>query len=202
MRIEEVKAWAEEALTTSETGDEFADDLYVRFAQNVCMGGGGLPYYRFLYLAMRELRPSLAVELGVQHGVGTAHLAAGWCGGTIVGVDVEFKDETQTVRERYDCIQYIQADVIVAADAIAKLDQPIELLFIDDEHKPTHVRRELDVYTPLLGDEALVVFDNLHAPSYPGYGSVCITFRQFPHQRLELPELSPGWGFGIAIFRR
>lgn len=199
---EKIHCWALEALRMKKTGDDFADDLFRKFARNPAVQVGPLPYYRFLTVAMREVKPALAVELGVERGVGTAHMAAGWCGGTIVGVDVEFREEAYAVAGHYDCIHYVKGDTVATSGELGRFRCPVGLLFLDSEHTAAHVRAELKAYEPLLADEALVLVDNLYHPRKEGEGEVWEAFCWFPHLRLDLTELSPGWGFGAAIFKR
>lgn len=199
---ERVHIWTLEALKMKDTGDDFADDLFARFARNPAAQGGMLPYYRFLTVVMREVKPALAVELGVERGVGTAHMAAGYCGGTIVGVDVEFEDMAYSVAEYYECIHYVKGDSVATSGELGKFKLPVGLLFVDSMHTAAHVRAELEAYEPLLADEALVLVDNLYHPRNEGQEEVWEAFCEFPHLRLELSELSPGWGFGAAIFKR
>jgi predicted O-methyltransferase YrrM len=199
---EKIHCWALQALKMRSAGDEFADDLFVRFARNPAVQGGMLPYYRFLTVAMREVKPALAVELCVERGVGTAHMAAGYCGGTIVGADIEFKDVAYSVAEHYGCVYYVKGDSVATSGELGRFRCPIGLLFLDSLHTAAHVQAELEAYEPLLADEALVLVDNLYHPRVGAEKQVYEAFYKFPHLRLELSELSPGWGFGVAIFKR
>jgi len=195
---------ARRAAVLDKTGDRFCDDLFTKYAINPAPQSDYLPYYRFLYLAARELRPTLAVELGVQRGVATAHLASGCKDMQVIGIDVAFVTVVSSlVASHYGSqIHYITADSVQAAPFVEQ-SAKIELLFIDSEHTANHVRKELAAYTPLLADEALVLFDNLYHPHQPGHQQVYEAFYEFPHLRLELTsELCPAWGFGAAIYRR
>jgi predicted O-methyltransferase YrrM len=199
---EKIHCWALEALRMKKTGDAVADRLFTSYAVNPAPQSDYLPYYRFLTVAMKNVKPALAVELGVERGVGTAHMAAGYCSGTIVGVDIAFDDVAYTVAEHYDCIHYVKGDSIATSGELGKFSLPIGLLFVDSLHTAAHVRKEIKAYEPLLADEALVLIDNLYHPHQSGTRQVYEAFYEFPHLRLELSELSPAWGFGAAIFKR
>ena len=62
-----IKELAAEALRSPPgMGDPYLKDYFESWA----------PYLRFLYLAVREFKPELAVELGVYLGTATGHMAS------------------------------------------------------------------------------------------------------------------------------
>jgi len=194
---------ARRAAALDETGNRFCDDLFTKYAINPAPQSDYLPYYRFLHLVAGELKPELVVELGVQRGVATAHLAAGYKDTLVIGIDVAFDPISSQVEAEFGYqVLYIIGDSTQVANRVKPAGE-IEVLFIDSHHTADHVRKELAAYTPLLADEALVLFDNLYHPHHAGQKQVYEAFYEFPHLRLELTsELCPAWGFGAAIYRR
>ena len=60
------------------------------------------------------------------------------------------------------------AFVQASGDGGPQDDRSVDLLFIDSSHDREDTIRELEAWRPVLGDGALVVFDDIDHPKYPG----------------------------------
>jgi len=128
-------------------------------------------------LAVQELiwqvRPDLIVETGIAHGGSLVHSASllELLGGDrlVVGVDVDIRPHNRREIERHPLAHRIQllegsstdAPVAAAVGEHARGRRAV-LVILDSDHTHAHVRRELDLYAPLVTRGSyLVVFDTL-----------------------------------------
>jgi cephalosporin hydroxylase len=133
-------------------------------------------------VAMQEIiwrtRPDLIVETGVAHGgalifyASMLELLGG--DGLVLGIDVEIRPGNRTAIESHPLFRRIElieasstdADTIERVRAHAAR-RPRVLVALDSNHTHDHVRRELDLYAPLVNKGSyLVVFDTIieHMP--------------------------------------
>jgi cephalosporin hydroxylase len=120
-----------------------------------------------------QVRPDLVVETGVAHGGSLIHTASllELLGGDrlVVGVDVEIRPHNRREIERHPLAHRIRllegsstdARVVAAVREHAKGRRAV-MVILDSDHTHAHVRRELDLYAPLVTRASyLVVFDTL-----------------------------------------
>jgi cephalosporin hydroxylase len=128
-------------------------------------------------LAVQELiwdvRPDLVVETGVAHGGSLIHSASllELLGGDrlVVGVDVEVRPHNRREIERHPLahrIRLIEGSSTDGRVAAAVREQArgrrAIMVILDSDHTHAHVRRELELYAPLVTRGSyLVVFDTL-----------------------------------------
>jgi cephalosporin hydroxylase len=128
-------------------------------------------------LAVQELiwqvRPDLVVETGIAHGGSLIHSASvlELLGGDrlVVGVDVDIRAhnrraiEAHPLSKRIRLIEGSSTDASVAAAVRGHArGRRAVLVILDSDHTHAHVRRELELYAPLVTrDSYLVVFDTL-----------------------------------------
>ena len=161
-----VRALITEAMRESSI-DSYVDSLY-NSVMNIA--GHTAPYYKLFYLIAREMNPEFVVELGSWRAISAAHFAAG--GTEVVTVDCHsIHDDpmarliSQEVADHYSNVTFLNGwswDGWVL-DIISSYGRPIDVLFVDATHKYAAVKRELDLYTPVLADEALVIYDDIIA---------------------------------------
>jgi cephalosporin hydroxylase len=118
-----------------------------------------------------DVKPDLVVETGIAHGgslilwSSLMELLGG--DGQVVGIDIEIRPQNRTAIEAHplaDRITMIQGSS-VAPDVIEKVrgfasGRKAVMVMLDSSHSQDHVRRELDLYAPLVtAGSYLIVFD-------------------------------------------
>jgi len=126
-------------------------------------------YYRFLRVLAQNMQPSLSVELGLCGGGGSFHLAMGWSGGTVIGVESHAGDTQQ--QENWRFIKRLRpnfvlwpGDSVESAPEIAKRWGMVDILFIDTVHTYKQTVAEWEAWEPFLSERAVVCFDDLLRP--------------------------------------
>lgn len=154
------------AKTEPSTGDDYADGLYEYVTASK---GYSVPYYKLFYLIAVQMKPQYVVELGSWRGVAAAHFAAGGVDEVltadchVIHDDAAALAAVKEVAQHYLSVSYIQGWTYDAwvVRGIARKDHHIDVLFMDATHRYADVRRELELYVPLLSDEALIVMDDI-----------------------------------------
>jgi predicted O-methyltransferase YrrM len=160
------------------------------------------PYDRFFKVLTQSLQPTLSVELGLCGGGGAFHMATGWPGGMVVGVEHEAGDAHQQanwrfMRDKLPNFVLWQGDSVRDAPSIAKVYGLCQLLFIDTTHTYEQTTAEWNAWLPFLDERKTVIcFDDLFRP---GMDRV---WAEVPWQKLRLDSLhtgaEQGGGFGVA----
>lgn len=114
-----------------------------------------------LFTACIERKPKLIVELGTRGGESTFTLekAARICGARLLCVDLEdCKDKCspETVFVKSDDIEFGKNFKNWAMQN--SFPQEIDFLFIDTSHEFEHTKKEIEIYFPLLSENAVVAF--------------------------------------------
>lgn len=150
-------------------------------------------YYWFLHYLASILQPKVIVECGVYEGTSLAHLAAGCMDAKVVGVDlnVEQIDGTLTT---YPNVQVVRGNSL---DYLKNYwGRPIELLFLDTEHTPIHVSKELMLAWPHLPVHGVVCIDDISiSPQMETWWS------GLKLNKYSFPDLH-STGFGVIIHGR
>lgn len=126
-------------------------------------------YYRFLYHLILALQPAVAVELGVEFGLASAHMCEAAKsldkGIHVIGVDHNWHGVPGfALPLNYDFYRFVLSDTVDArvADTIAQLtDAKIGLVFQDSSHHYAASCAEWDMYRPLMADGGLWVCDDI-----------------------------------------
>ena len=158
-------------------------------------------YYNFLYLLAEKINPGFIVELGVHHGTGTAHLAAGAPNATVVGIDLDLEDLKLEFR---DNIKLWKGDSLAYARKLQgrkymndlwgeRREVRIDLLFIDTEHTTAQCLAEYRAYLPLMAPGGIILFDDLFMGGMSG------VWPAIAEPKVILPDLHAHLGFGAAI---
>jgi len=80
--------------------------------------------------------------------------------------------------------------------------EPVDLLFIDGDHTYAGVRKDFEMYAPLVADQGMIAFHDIcHHPHHPDVG-VDMLWRQFGNggRKDEIITDPPTWG-GIGVLR-
>jgi len=120
-----------------------------------------------------RIRPRLIVETGVAHGgsvifyASLLELLGG--DGTVVGVDIDIRAHNRKVIEAHPLSKRVRlisgssidSGVVAQVAKLAEQAQPV-LVVLDSNHTHEHVRKELDLYAPLIRQGSyLVVLDTI-----------------------------------------
>ena len=102
---------------------------------------------------------------------------------------------------RYGNLVYLQGWTWDMQPAIAKLNKPIDILFIDSWHDYEHAMRDWKDYEPLLADTSLIICDDIIG----GYGAVISGMMDFwddlPGEKyLDMNNLHPGSNMGFIKY--
>lgn len=173
--LNKVKDLIEQSLTMRDIGHPLMDSYYNWYAQLTAHQN---PYYRLFYLIAKEFKPGFVVELGAYRAGASGHFAVGNPSSMVVTVDMH-KDMPQQADDKAHCLKaarmipnlfYINKCTVdnmpeygyeCAIDDIKAYKKPIDVLFIDAWHDEKYTRREWELYSPLLADEALVICDDV-----------------------------------------
>jgi len=83
--------------------------------------------------------------------------------------------------------------------------QPLDLVFIDGDHTYDSVRRDFELYAPLLRDDGIVAFHDIVEGPYEAVGEVPRFWREVQPDLepvVELVSSRDQGGFGIGVGRR
>lgn len=114
-----------------------------------------------------RLRPDVIIETGVAHGgslILYASIAELLGRGRVIGIDIEIKPENRSEIERHPLSRRIHLIEGSSTDdkivhAVREQIRPAEsvLVLLDSNHSYDHVRRELDLYSPLVSKDCYLV---------------------------------------------
>lgn len=155
------------------------------------------PYYRFLGILAKELKPKLSVVLGVCGGGDCLHLALGNPEGTTVGIDYQYDHPEQIRYIEKTCpnFKFYHGDSVESPPKIYDIWGPASLLFIDTTHTRTQTYRELDAWAPYLTKSHIICFDDLFRKEMGSF------WEELSEPKLRLDQLhdgaESGGGFGV-----
>ncbi|HSZ83281.1 MAG TPA: cephalosporin hydroxylase family protein [Polyangia bacterium] len=147
-----------------------------RYSYNFTWLGRPIIQYPEDIVAIQELlwrvQPDLVVETGVAHGgslILSASILALLGRGSVIGIDVDIRKHNREAIEAHPLAKGIQliegssTDDKVVADVFRRAAKAERIVvFLDSNHTHEHVRRELELYSPLVRKGSyLVVFDTV-----------------------------------------
>lgn len=132
------------------------------------------------------------MELGVCTGRSTAHLAAGWPAGEVIGVDIQ-EIRLPEIQDRFPNIRFVHGSsdsrqVVEQVD-----DHTVDLCFFDTVHDGEYLLQELPLWLPKMKPQAILLFDDIHM-----FPSMSDAWNSIELPKMELPTLHYT-GFGAAI---
>ena len=213
-RLSNIKRLAEEY----GTGDPFrfaTDDewLVARYREHNAISGMHMcRYYRLFHKIAELYKPKFIVELGSYWASAAAHFAAGCPTADVVTVDIHKGvhptddvawRKAREAADHYANLQFIHGwtwDPHVVTE-IGDRPYPIDILYIDAGHEYDMVKREWDLYSWLLDDEALVicddVFDELGATV-----DMMKFWNELDYEKFLDPHIHPGLPMGFFRYIR
>lgn len=155
------------------------------------------PYYRFLYYLVLERQPKLALEIGVDQGIGSAHMAvaAASYGGHVVGID----KEDRHVLDGFDNFDFLQTDSTHSDWAISEKVKEygrLGLIFQDASHEYEDVLSEWKIMRSHLDKDAIWVCDDVSEHIYP---ELVKYFKSRRGRKKFYDELHKGTVVGVSL---
>lgn len=151
------------------------------------------PYYSLFALLGSSVDGGIAVELGVDKGVGSLSLAMG--GLKVFGV--EQNDKECFNLQANPSLEFLKCSSTPVPKQIVEAGE-ISVLHLDTEHSYSQVNAEFEAYKPYLADGAVVCFDDTNAME----GEVLRYVRELPYERIEDDRLHPVCGYAVIIYRK
>ena len=198
----------QETIDSVLTGDTVIDDIYfqmlMRESQDIV--GHPQPYYSVFCALAYDLHPTFVVELGSWRGFAAAGFALGHSKARVVTIDIHREDKIAQQR----CIQiakdipnmtYINAWTWDAVTDVEAIGYPIDILFIDAWHEYQYAKKEWDLYSPLLADNALVICDDV----FDSVGTTELMekfWNELPGKKFLNSAIHPGVPMGFCHFTR
>lgn len=157
-------------------------------------------YYRFLYLLVHAMKPTLCLELGVETGIASAHMAraAETYGGQVIGIDKLFHvmpaGQIPVTCPNFTFVVSDTTDgrAILAVQEAVRAVGKIGVVFQDSSHHYDPSELEWRYYAPMLADDAVWVCDDI-TPAFfePGVDqhSMEVYFDGRPGTKFKYPDV-------------
>lgn len=126
-----------------------------------------IKYYRFLYHLVRRLQPAVCIELGVEFGGASAHMAraAQSYGGIVIGIDHQRcgqpANEIPKMCENYVYVVDDTVDAYKRISSYGGVKGCVGLVFQDSSHHYAPSVQEWELYSQLLAPGAVWVCDDI-----------------------------------------
>ena len=200
--LDDIQPLITESLLEKPTGNQWLDAIY---DEQVGIIGHTNPYYRLFYLIAQTLKPQFVVELGSWRAIAASHFAVGNPEATTITIDIHREDQLaqQLCFEATNILPnltYINSWSWDAIDLVKAVDKKIDILFVDAWHDYQYVKREWDLYSPLLADEALVICDDI-TTAYNFAGMIDF-WNELPYEKFLNNDIHPGVPMGLVKFER
>ena len=190
-------------------GEPWLDSLWERHKEHTLTR---INYYRFLYHLVRFRQPEVAIELGVEYGQASAHMAvaAATYGGMVIGADLINhgvpRDEIPVHCPNYTFFIGDSIAVFPLIEAYCtRTGFRVGVIFQDSSHHYETSKEEWQLYSSLLDHNAVWVCDDItpafHDPNVdpPGKGMVEY-FAELPGQKTLFADvLHRGNTIGVMI---
>lgn len=136
-----------------------------------------LPFDAFIIQdIIYEVRPDYIIETGTAYG-GSALFYASLCElmehGSVLTIDIEFKhdhilsDVKQSVKDRITYIGGSSINEIVVKRINNICDGTKNLVILDSWHSYNHVRKELELYSPIIAVGSYLIVEDTHVSGHP-----------------------------------
>jgi len=105
-------------------------------------------YYRFFYHMIKEMKPYIAVEIGVNHGHGLVHMAAG--NSETVAVGIDHRDCIDSCYKQFTNCQVYCVDSLESEEIIKNITNKygrIGVVFQDSSHHYNASHKEFKIYS-------------------------------------------------------
>ena len=163
---------------------------------------GTQPYRRFLYHLAKYLHAGVCLEIGVESGATSAHLASA-VSGIAVGIDWH-KPGLDLAHLPFQWIDGDSTKVAVQVQEIVSRHGPISVVYQDSSHHYEASCIEWELYSPMMAPDGVWVCDDItpafHDPLIdpPGKGMVQY-FEERPGDKFLFPGLHLGNVIGVIL---
>jgi predicted O-methyltransferase YrrM len=196
---------ATEAIADPFTGDPTLDGWH---RETEVLVGHPTPYYKFFWMIAQKYKPRFVVELGSWRAYGAAHFAGGCPSSHVVTVDIHKDDQAAhqralEVAAHYDNLGFIHSWTWDAAPVVKAMEKQIDVLYIDAWHVYEYVKREWELYTPLLAPHALILMDDVFNAEGACEGMVEFWQEYVEGQHAAFLDAGLHWGipFGVVEWK-
>lgn len=162
-------------------------------------------YYRFFYHMVAEMKPKIALEIGIDHGHTVAHMAAGNPGTLAIGIDR--RGGCAKNIPIFSNARIIYANSLECEDAISSIvakHGQIGIVFQDSSHHYGESKQEFYLYSKFLTKNAIWVCDDVtpdfHDPiNDPPGKSMVEYFNELPGRKKTYENLHYGTAMGVSL---
>lgn len=162
-------------------------------------------YYRFFYHLVTKFKPKVAIEIGIQHGHGCVHMAAGNLSTLVVGIDKQIDcarkaPKLPNLRFIYENSLSLGSNI----ESIVKQYGDIGLVFQDSSHYYNLSQQEFKIYSKYLDKNAIWACDDITPDFYdplaePPSKSMVEYFDELPGEKKKYTDLHHGSVIGITL---
>ena len=164
-------------------------------------------HYRFFYHMVAEMKPKMALEIGIDHGHTIVHMAAANRETRVVGIDKLMHCADGDIHRQYANCEVYYLNSLNAEDLIqhlVKAHGKIGVVFQDSSHHYEESLKEWELYSQYLDKNAIWVVDDVtpdfHDPNIdpPGKGMVEY-FDLLPGRKKVYDNIHVGTIVGVAL---
>ena len=150
------------------------------------------PYFNFLFYLASYMSPKIIVELGVLHGLSTAHLAAGAPEATVIGVDIDLSNLCPAFP--WKNVIFLEGDPLKIFPSFPH-GPSIDLLFIDSEHTYDVTMGQYQKFRPFVSSGGVILMDDIRMKE-----EMSQAWEEIPDPKIEFPLLhAEHLGFGAVL---
>lgn len=152
------------------------------------------PFYAFLYLLAREMKPTRILEIGTDKGDGACHFAAGWPPAEVVTVGQPDSEVLRAHIAPFSNIRYLDRnhnDMSLPPELAA--GGAFDIVLIDGEHSESQATGDWLNYGQLCRSGGVVLFDDILIPT-----GIYNVWASMAAEKIELNHLHKT-GFGALI---
>lgn len=162
-------------------------------------------YYRFFYHAVREIKPKIALEIGIDYGHTLVHMAAGNPSTLVIGID--WRKNCAQDMPKFPNVRLVYENSLNSGEIISHLVDKhgkIGLVFQDSSHHYNDSHKEFKLYSQFLSDGAIWACDDVmnifHDPLVDPPGKSMETyFNELPGRKKLYKKLHRGSVIGVTI---
>jgi cephalosporin hydroxylase len=182
--------------------DKALEDFQVQF-----FGEFRHEYYRFFHHMVAEMKPKVALEIGIDHGHTLAHMAAANADTMVIGIDK--RDNCANKMPKYPNAQIYYDNSLgkgtetFIEDMVYKYGK-IGIVFQDSSHHYNDSHAEFEIYSKYLDKNAIWcvddVLDVFHDPNVDPPGKSMVEyFDELPGRKKTYEGLHHGSVIGVSL---
>ncbi len=169
------------------TGDAVLDGMFDGYNTNSPREDVPV-YYRFLYQLSKRCPGLSMIELGSYKGGASLHFLRGG-GAFSTGIDLHPRHDPAMFDGRFHSM------TMDSLDSEPFVEGECNILLIDTDHTYDRTAKEFNLWRHAMLPGGLILFDDICAPEF----GCTKFFEELEGDKLTLPELHIGYGFGILF---